>query len=367
MAGVGVGISTRSYFAQTLHSREPSATIIGVVSSFLAITKLGVLVMLRVAILALLFSLVSIAGGEPIKVLTWNVESDRGNRNTNDPAVIAAELTALQNDLGPYDLIGLTEVSVSSASSYENALEVDGIDYKAHTSDSGNTDRMMILYRTDRFDEDGPAVELLNDGRQGGISFLGGSARRPFVITLNDSANSNLKFKFMVNHLTRGNSGNRQKQAEGLREWARLQQMPVVAVGDFNFDFDFRNLTGNQAMTIFMRRPAGGSAKGRFVWDWVIPEAVFVVQGNSDANRRVGLFVPFVDTNWDDDNGDDEFRDSILDFVFLAKGSRNWGAESRVIVRSGDFPDNAMKSDHRPVEATLDPAGAAVDVGGPDD
>ena len=101
------------------------------------------------------------------------------------------------------------------------------------------------------------------------------------------------------------------------------------------------------------------------MWDWVIPSSVFVVEGTSDANRRVGLFVPFVDTNWDDDNGNDEFRDSLLDFVFLGKGARDWAAQSRVIVRTGDFPDS-ITSDHRPVEATLDPAGQAIDVGGPD-
>jgi hypothetical protein len=123
-------------------------------------------------------------------------------------------------------------------------------------------------------------------------------------------------------------------------------------------------MTGNQAMSIFMRRDASNG--GAFVWNWVIPSATFIVEGDSDTNRRVGLFVPWVDTNWDaNSSGGDDFRDSLLDFVFVANGARSWAAESRVIVRPGDFPDDETTSDHRPVEATLDPSGTAVDVGGP--
>ena len=321
--------------------------------------------MYRYAVFFLFVVFSPTALAEPIKLITWNVESDRPNEDNNDPAVIGAQLTNLQRRGGPYDLISLTEVRDTSSNIYETAVEIDGINYTAATSSSGSSDRMMLMFRADRFNVVDQPTELLNDGRPNGITFNGGSTRRPFVVTLSDTENNNLNFKFMVNHLTRGNASNRQIQAEGLREWARLQTMPIVATGDYNFDYDFRNLTGNQSMAIFMRR--GASDGGRFVWDWVIPTASFVVEGTSDANRRVGLFVPWVDTNWDDQGGNDEFRDSILDFVFLAKGARNWSAESRVVVRTGDFPDDNTTSDHRPVEATLDPDGTAVDVGGPDD
>lgn len=64
--------------------------------------------------------------------------------------------------------------------------------------------------------------------------------------------NNDMEFLFMVNHLTRGNQDIRRKQAEGLREWARLQTVPVIAAGDYSF----RNLTGNRSMAIFMRRDA---------------------------------------------------------------------------------------------------------------
>ena len=149
----------------------------------------------------------------------------------------------------------------------------------------------------------------------------------------------------------------------GLREWARQQTKPIIAAGDYNFDFDFRNLTGNQSMALFMRRPA--SDGGAFVWQWVVPSPEFSVSGTSDADRRVGMLTEWIDTNWAGDNGSDRYRDSMLDFIFVAQRARDWKAEANIIFRPGDFPDDERTSDHRPVEATFDPAASGVDVGGP--
>ena len=52
-------------------------------------------------------------------------------------------------------------------------------------------------------------------------------------------------------------------------------------------------------------------------------------------------------------DGQDEFRDSMLDFVFVANHARDWHATSTVIARPNDFPDNEETSDHRPVEAVF--------------
>lgn len=319
-------------------------------------------------VLALVLLSQGVAQGEEITVLSWNVESDRPNVNTNDPAVIAQQLTELQTDRGPYDLIALTEVRATSARTYETAVEVDDIDYHAFASSTGNTDRMMLLARADRFNLVGSdAIELQNDGRPGtgAITFPGGGSRRPFLVRLRDTENGNLELIFMVNHLTRGNQQVRRTQAEGLREWARQQTVPVIAAGDYNFDFDFGNLTGNRAMTIFMRRDANDG--GAFVWNWIIPGAEFEIEGASDSERRVNLLAQLIDTNWTGDNSEDQFRDSLLDFIFVAQGARDWAAKSTVIVRTNDFPDDEDTSDHRPVEATLDPESDAVDVGGPQD
>ena len=124
-----------------------------------------------------------------------------------------------------------------------------------------------------------------------------------------------------------GNADFRQKQAAGLREWARDQKLPIICIGDFNFDYNFANENGNEAFREFMRDG---------IWKWVKP-------------------AEWIDTNWADRNEDgvDDYPGSMLDFVFVANGAREWKAESRVIVLDGDFPDDLMTSDHRPVRCVF--------------
>jgi hypothetical protein len=102
-------------------------------------------------------------------------------------------------------------------------------------------------------------------------------------VTLDDPDNGGLDFIFMVNHLNRGNEERRRAQAAGLREWAEDQTLPVVAVGDYNFDFSFRNLTGNQSMAIFFDDESDREAK----WHWVIPDAVYSTSGEGGNERAL--------------------------------------------------------------------------------
>ena len=172
------------------------------------------------------------AFSEEIRALTWNVESDLPFRQTNDPAVIAEQLTELQAEFGPYDVIGLTEVLASNATRYKLAVESGQGEYHAFVSSTGGTDRMLLLIRADRFEIIGDAArELTRVGGPNSFRFPGGAARRPFLAELRDRENDGLEFIFMVNHFTRGNDRNRQRQAEGLREWARQQTKPIIAVG----------------------------------------------------------------------------------------------------------------------------------------
>jgi hypothetical protein len=99
---------------------------------------------------------------------------------------------------------------------------------------------------------------------------------------------------------------------------------------------------------------------GRIIWEWVVPNAV-VESTAAGPNQRTKVIANFADSNWADDNDEtepdkrvDKYPNSILDFVFVAKGACSWRARSRVIVRPGDFPDTAHTSDHRPVEAVLE-------------
>jgi endonuclease/exonuclease/phosphatase family metal-dependent hydrolase len=258
---------------------------------------------------------------QELHVVGWNVESGE-----NDEDVIARQLSELDR----FHIYGLTEVHASNFSRYEEAI--DGAfpaDYEYVHTESGGGDRMMIVYDSDRLSLVGSPQELeRHEGytlnRRDNDSNL--RHRSPFVVRFLDTE-TDVEFLFMLNHLARGDSNARLEQAKGLREWARDQLLPVVAVGDYNFDYKFTTGVGNQSFGRFMEDD---------IWVWVEP-------------------VELIDTQWTDRNGSDKYPDTILDFVFVSGAAQSWPAESSVIERSGDFPDDARTSDHRPVRATLTP------------
>ena len=122
---------------------------------------------------------------------------------------------------------------------------------------------------------------------------------------------------------------NQLAEAKALRLWAADQELPIIGIGDYNFDFDFPTRRGNPAFDEFHLD---------YVWYWVEPEKL-------------------VDTNWSDRDGDgiDDYPHSCLDFMFVAGKAKLWQSRSRVIVREGDFPDDDKTSDHRPVELVMEP------------
>ena len=137
------------------------------------------------------------------------------------------------------------------------------------------------------------------------------------------------EFIVVLNHLARGKAEVRQEQAKGLRLWAAAQTVPVIGIGEYNFDYDFPTAKGNAAFDEFLSDDT---------WQWVRPEEL-------------------VDTNWSDrdDDGVDDYPHSCLDFMFVAGDAKQWEPVSRVIVRDGDFPDDKQTSDHRPVELVVVP------------
>ena len=148
-----------------------------------------------------------------------------------------------------------------------------------------------------------------------------GHHRSPIYVRLKERQ-SGYQFIFMTNHLARGKAELRQEQAAGLREWARDSQTPIIAIGDFNFDYSFKDKKGNQAFDDFLKDG---------VWKWLRP-------------------VKEIDSNWSDGDGDgiDNYPDSMLDFAFVANGAKESGWHCEIVVRDGDFPDDESTSDHRP-------------------
>jgi endonuclease/exonuclease/phosphatase family metal-dependent hydrolase len=226
--------------------------------------------------------------------------------------------------LGPYDVFALQEVRPSTAPRYAAAIRKAHGNYRYVTSITGRSTRLLIVYNADRLELQNFQELFVFDG----MLLNDWNHRSPLVAEFR-APDTGTRFKVLNIHLARGKAKLRQEQARGLREWAKAQTLPVVAIGDFNFDYDYLTQKGNMAFGEFV---AGD------VWRWVRPEEL-------------------IDTNWSDRDGDgvDNYPDSCLDFAFVAGIAKNWGAESRVIVRERDFPDDDKTADHRPVELGISP------------
>ena len=243
-----------------------------------------------------------------LKFLSWNVESDG-----SDPQTIAKELS----ELGSYDIIALTEVLPQSAKDF---CEAFGDEFNYVMSDTGRNDRLVLVYNSQ-------AIRFVKKFELHDINFKS-KYRSPLVVHFQDILTGK-EMLVMVNHLARGNAETRQIQATKLVDWARDQTMPTVALGDYNFDFEFDTREGNESFRLFMKDS---------VWKWVEP-------------------IELIDTNWydnpDEPDGKDDYPGSMLDFAFVAGPAKDWTTSCKVIVREGDFPDDEKTSDHRPYEVIV--------------
>jgi len=233
--------------------------------------------------------------------LSWNVESEGA-----DSKVIGNQLS----EFSGYDVIALQEVEPSDFDLFQSSF---GSSFDSIRSRTGYKDRLQIIFNSDRF-------ELVRRLELDEVNFKN-RYRSPLVAHLKDKESS-LEFLVMTNHLARGKEEIRQDQAGKLVEWARDQNLPVVSIGDFNFDYVFATASGNKAFNIFLRDE---------VWKWVKPNEM-------------------IDSNWFDpeEDGIDNYEGSLLDFAFVAGPAMKWDLECEIIVRDGDFPDNEKTSDHRP-------------------
>lgn len=264
--------------------------------------------LLAVALLA------NAASAEPLRVLSWNVES-----GGNDPAIISGQLA----ELGRADLYCLQEVAPSSIGRYGAAVrDAHGKTYRFIASNTGRGDRLIVIYDTDRLE----LLEVRELFRHGQYLLNDWRHRSPLVLELKDRKTGS-EFAVMTVHMARGDKKRRREQAAGLREWARARSKPVIGIGDFNYDYSYPRERGNQSFDVFVE---GG------VWKWARP-------------------TEDIDSNWSDRDGDgqDNYPDSCLDFAFTS-GEGLPPASARVIVREGDFPDDNRTSDHRPLELVIE-------------
>ena len=253
--------------------------------------------------LALILAFATTAAARELTVIGYNVESG------------GAEATVVGGVLESYDaeLWGLSEVrNATDASTFESAAEVGGnAGYGQVLGTTGGGDRLLILY-------DEEVLELLSHEELHTANSWG-SVRSPLVGRFQVRSTGET-FLFMVNHLYRSRAERRAEQAGILNRWGRAQVEPVIAVGDYNFDWSVTD----------------GDSDHDAAYDVFVADNVFTWARPSELVRT-----------------QDSSYNSVLDFVFVSGTLTASGAESDIIRRAGDFPDDNTTSDHRPVRGRI--------------
>lgn len=286
---------------------------------------------------------------EPLSVAAWNVETfhffgtcaeinsqGRCSERTSSGSSPAVAAVALRDDFHKFDVIAFSEVAGrEEAETFAVVADEDeNLGYRHLVGDSGRNIKVAMIFSSKRLD-------LLESGELDFASTSGGS-RKPLAAKFKTKQDGT-EFWVVAVHLTRGQTRNdgsgsgdirNDAQSEELRAWIESQAEPVIAVGDFNYDFNFENNRRRIGFTTFTENNGP---------EWIKPAVD-------------------VDTNWSGETSD-SFPNSILDFVFLSQAGSEWNSQSLIYRRSGDFPDTWRTADHRPVVAFFetDP-GASISV-----
>lgn len=247
------------------------------------------------------------------RVAGWNMESGESSDSF------------LQMQIGEkdgIDLWGFTEVRNDEAlQAFEiGAEQGERADFERILGASGGADRMGIVYNTTR-------LQLLEQSEiEPNDPNLFRRHRKPLIAKFR-GVTTGIEFIFMVNHLARGDAGARKAQARFLNSWALSQSDPIIAVGDYNFDYHVSFGDGGDRDAAFDELVEDGR------WVWVKPTRLTKTQASDRFN-------------------------SVLDFVFVANPLSNWSATSTILSRAGDAPapigdfdDDREATDHRPVDA----------------
>lgn len=143
--------------------------------------------------------------------------------------------------------------------------------------------------------------------------------RAPLVAKFKNK-NTNQEFLFMVNHLYRKNSDARLAQSKQLNKWIQKQSLPVIAVGDYNFDMSPHDTS--------KRDPGYDAITKNDTVTWIQPEVLLPSQCSS--------------------------YNSILDFIFISDKVIYTSADSKISYPEAEYCTTSKNSDHRPVTAMID-------------
>jgi len=250
----------------------------------------------------------ALTGPGALNVMSYNLESGDA-----DIDYLVDEIEAFEN----VDIWGFSEVDKDWADLLEQAAgDGEGADFDQILGSTGRSDRLMIVYNSEELDYiDDFELHRINPRVDGSRR-----VRSALVARFRYKATGQ-EFMFMVNHLYRGRADRRHEQATLLNEWVAEQEHPVIAVGDYNFDWEVDG--GDNDHDLGYDNMTKGDE-----FTWVRPNSLVKTQKSPSYN-------------------------SVLDFVFVSKAAAPFAGTSTIIVRSGDIPDDGNMSDHRPVAATF--------------
>lgn len=241
--------------------------------------------------------------GVQLTAVGYNVESGDATAER-----VAENIVEVQGEV----IWGFSEAQDQSwLDTFAEAADDGGQDFQTILGSTGFSDRLGIVYDANTLDLIG-SEELFQYE-------LG--ARAPLVAEFEVIENG-ARFLYMVNHLWRTEDDSRNDQAVGLNTWVGEQTLPVVAMGDYNFDWAIED-GENDHDQAYDSMVAGDR------WLWVEPVELVPTQCNFS-------------------------NPAILDFAFLGGDARSWEASSEVLfTRAVHCQDDEFKPDHRPVQLTF--------------
>ncbi len=277
----------------------------------------------------------------PVSVIGFNVESG----SDTDPQKIAQDIVAIGADA---HIFGLSEVPDSPnvvqtyAAAAGRAQGQGRPPYRALVSRTGGQDRTAILFDAQRLDLVGGPYEYGRAIIQACGQKPANQFRAPFAAKFRDKQTPQREFIFFVNHLQRGDNQYRHCQAQWLNGVARTYTIPMIATGDFNFDWSLKANDQNEASVAagtvcgrpaftgpkhdvgFDRMTAGG------LWCWIMPPTLIKTQCSQGY-------------------------DGVLDFVFVANRAKTWARGSEILRQETNYcsRDSQGWSDHRPVRGNF--------------
>jgi hypothetical protein len=263
-------------------------------------------------------ALASTIDAEEYRGIFWNLES-----GDSSATLIASQMVAKGN----IDFWGLSEVAnQATLNTLEAALEAanPGVDYIAKLSEEGASDRLAILYRSDRLTSvDYGGTATVDDIGQKFFEVdsinVGGTLRPGLGIQLRGTDGSQVVV--LVNHWKccggPASEAKRKQQAIQMNAFAILTPgIPIIAGGDFNIPIN----NGGRTTEAFLEL-AG-------IWEYK--------ETQGDVGSHQG--------------------GSILDAVFVTNRVSGWDSSAQVLERegntpanSGTFNDNGSQTDHRPL------------------